>query len=170
MSEHHSSPCTLSLQHSGRQLLLRTLAMPANTNPTGDIFGGWIMSQMDIAGGLMARDITTSRIVTVAAEGINFFRPVRVGDTVCCYGRLKAVGRTSITIDLEVWARPGLPRPGEPESSLVTHAAFTYVAVDAEGRKQVIDRSRIAALSSQAAETGDEEPITGPLTREAPDR
>ena len=123
-------------------LILRTLAMPADTNPHGDIFGGWIMSQMDIAGGILARENTCSRIVTVAVESITFIKPVNVGDVVCCYGEVVKIGTTSITIDLEVWVKPTLDRPGsENLKSQVTKAAFTYVSVDRNGKKQVINRN-----------------------------
>ncbi|NOR23812.1 MAG: acyl-CoA thioester hydrolase YciA [Desulforhopalus sp.] len=123
-------------------LILRTLAMPADTNPHGDIFGGWIMSQMDIAGGILAREKTCSRIVTVAVESITFIKPVNVGDVVCCYGEVVKIGTTSITIDLEVWVKPTLDRPGtENMKSQVTKAAFTYVSVDRNGKKQVVNRS-----------------------------
>ena len=122
-------------------LILRTLAMPADTNPHGDIFGGWIMSQMDIAGGILARENTCSRIVTVAVESITFIKPVNVGDVVCCYGEVVKIGTTSITIDLEVWVKPTIDRPGsENLKSQVTRAAFTYVSVDRNGKKQVINR------------------------------
>jgi acyl-CoA thioesterase YciA len=124
------------------KLILRTLAMPADTNPAGDIFGGWIMSQMDIAGGIMAREIACSRVVTVAAESIAFIKPVHVGDVVCCYGRMLRIGTTSITINLEVWVKPALDKPiTETPEQHVTKAAFTYVAVDREGKKQVINRN-----------------------------
>ena len=124
------------------KLILRTLAMPADTNPDGDIFGGWIMSQMDIAGGIMARENTCSRIVTVAVESITFIKPVHVGDVVCCYGEVVKIGTTSITIDLEVWVKPSLTRPmGEEVKFQVTKAAFTYVAVDGSGKKHVINRN-----------------------------
>lgn len=123
-------------------LILRTLAMPADTNPHGDIFGGWIMSQMDIAGGILAREKTCSRIVTVAVESITFIKPVNVGDVVCCYGEVVKIGTTSITIDLEVWVKPTLDRPGtENMKSQVTKAAFTYVSVDRNGKKQVVNRN-----------------------------
>lgn len=121
--------------------VLRTLAMPADTNPHGDIFGGWIMSQMDIAGGIMARENTCSRVVTVAVETITFIKPVHVGDIVCCYGEVVKIGTTSITINLEVWVKPSLTRPIEEEVKFqVTKAAFTYVALDRSGKKQVINR------------------------------
>ncbi len=123
-------------------LILRTLAMPADTNPYGDIFGGWIMSQMDIAGGILARERTCSRTVTVAVESISFIKPVHVGDVVCCYGEVVKIGTTSITIDLEVWVKPAMDCPGdEILKSRVTKAAFTYVAVDSQGKKKVINRN-----------------------------
>ncbi len=125
--------------HPKGKLILRTLAMPADTNPDGDIFGGWIMSQMDIAGGIMAREKTCSRIVTVAVESITFIKPVHVGDVVCCYGEVVKIGTTSIAINLEVWVKPSLNRPAREELKFqVTKAAFTYVAVDRSGKKQVI--------------------------------
>lgn len=122
-------------------LVLRTLAMPADTNPAGDIFGGWIMSQMDIAGGIMAREVTGTRIVTVAVESITFIKPVGVGDVVCCYGDVIRIGTTSVTINLEVWVKPSINEPAHPDNTLqVTRAAFTYVSVDNEGNKLVIQR------------------------------
>ncbi len=124
------------------ELILRTLAMPADTNPQGDIFGGWIMSQMDIAGGILARERSCSRVVTVAVDTICFIKPVHVGDAVCCYGRVKKIGTTSITIELEVWVKPALEGNNHNSTELlVTEAAFTYVAVDKDGKKQVIARN-----------------------------
>ena len=126
---------------NGRQIL-RTLAMPADTNPHGDIFGGWIMSQMDIAGGILARETTCSRVVTVAVDTITFIKPVHVGDVVCCYGEVVKIGNTSITIALEVWVRPLLDEPAEENVRFkVTEAAFTYVSMDSTGKKQSIRRS-----------------------------
>lgn len=115
--------------------------MPADTNANGDIFGGWIMSQMDIAGGILAKEVVRSRTVTVAAESIQFIKPVQVGDVVCCYGRVMRTGRTSITINLEVWVKPIL-RESEDRSRRfkVTEAGFTYVAIDDEGNKRLIER------------------------------
>jgi acyl-CoA thioesterase YciA len=129
-----------ALQPKG-QLILRTLAMPADTNPAGDIFGGWIMSQMDIAGGILARESTCSRIVTVAVDSFKFIKPVHVGDVVCCYGEVVRTGTTSIAIHLEVWAKPSVDQPGAVAVEFqVTSATFTYVAVDSKGRKQVIEQ------------------------------
>lgn len=123
--------------------VLRTLAMPADTNPHGDIFGGWIMAQMDIAGGIMAKEIAESRVVTVAVDTIKFLKPVHVGDVVCCYGKLLKIGTTSISINLEIWVKQGQgPKNDQNPILKVTQAAFTYVAVDSKGRKKPI-RTRL---------------------------
>ena len=128
-------------------LILRTLAMPADTNPQGDIFGGWIMAQMDIAGGIMANEIARSRIVTVAVESINFIKPVHVGDVVGCYGKVIRIGTTSVTINLEVWVKAAQPRiTQEMQMFKVTEAAFTYVAMDPEGKKQPVLRDGLSVL------------------------
>jgi acyl-CoA thioesterase YciA len=124
-------------------LILRTLAMPADTNPRGDIFGGWIMAQMDIAGGILAGEVAASRVVTVAVESIVFIKPVHVGDVVGCFGKVLRIGTTSVTINLEVWVKSAQPLEGiatDREMSKVTQAAFTYVAVDSAGKKQSIMR------------------------------
>ncbi len=122
-------------------LVLRTLAMPADTNPNGDIFGGWIMSQMDIAGGILAKEVSESRVVTVAVDTIKFLKPVHVGDVVCCYGKVLQIGTTSITISLEIWVKPvqGVEKDSDKRYK-VTQADFTYVAVDDEGRKHPVLR------------------------------
>ena len=113
-------------------LLLRTLAMPADTNPSGDIFGGWLLSQMDIGGAILAKEMARGRVVTVAVDATAFLKPVKVGDVVCCYGRCVHVGRTSIKVKLEVWIKKVAREPfGDREC--VTEAVFTYVAVDSEG-------------------------------------
>ena len=119
------------------QLLLRTLAMPADTNANGDIFGGWIMSQMDIAGGIMAKELAQGRTVTVAVDAIKFIAPVKVGDVVCCYGHVVKIGNTSMKIALEIWVKPVL-REGEDGHFMVTEASFTYVAIDNQGKKRLI--------------------------------
>jgi len=117
-------------------LLLRTLAMPADTNPAGDIFGGWIMSQMDIAGALLAREIANGRVVTVAVEGMSFLKPVTVGDIVCCYGKCIHVGHTSMKVHMEIWVKKFFESATNEhvERYLVTEANYTYVSVDAEGK------------------------------------
>jgi acyl-CoA thioesterase YciA len=111
-------------------MAVRTLAMPADTNPAGDIFGGWIMSLMDVAGGITARSWTSSRVVTVAVTDMKFLRPVKVGDVVCCYTDLDHVGRTSVTFLVETWVQ----RNGRGALIKVTSADFTYVALDDDGR------------------------------------
>ncbi len=122
-------------------LILRTLAMPADTNANGDIFGGWIMSQMDIAGGILAKEVAKGRTVTIAVEGMKFIAPVKVGDVVCCYGRVQHVGNTSIRLKLCVWVKPVLREDTEAERLKVTEASFTYVAIDKQGNKRPIPRS-----------------------------
>lgn len=128
------------------ELLLRTSPMPGDTNGNGDIFGGWIMSQMDIAGGMMVMEITGGRAVTVAVDTMKFIKPVNVGDVVCCYGKVVKIGKTSVTIRLEVWVKPCFWRvKSHPEDPFfkVTEASFTYVAIDDNGRKrQIRNRDR----------------------------
>lgn len=115
------------------ELVLRTLAMPADTNANGDIFGGWIMSQMDLGGAIMAKEIAQGRVVTVRVEGMSFLRPVAVGDVVCCYARCTKRGNTSISINIEVWVKKVASEPiGQRYKA--TEALFIYVAVDSEGK------------------------------------
>jgi len=110
--------------------------MPADTNPSGDIFGGWIMSQMDLGSGILASKTARSRVVTVAVDGMSFLEPVRVGDTIACYARVESIGRSSMKIPVEVWAQ----RYRRQEQLLVTRAVFTYVAVDEAGRPIPVQR------------------------------
>lgn len=119
-------------------LVLRTLAMPRDTNPSGDIFGGWILSQMDVAGSLMASEIAQGRTVTVSVEQMAFQKPVRVGDTICVHAGLLRVGNSSLDIKLEVWARQILGA-FEEDRQLVTEGVFRYVAVDAQGRPRRVE-------------------------------
>ncbi len=119
-------------------LVLRTLAMPGDTNPNGDIFGGWIMSQMDIAGGLAAKDCSSSRVSTVAVESMSFHTPVKVGSVVCCYAEILRIGITSMRINLEVWV---LSHPYQKGMrTKVTEGVFTYVAIDEQGRPIPVNR------------------------------
>ena len=113
-----------------RQPAVRMLAMPADTNPSGDIFGGWLMSQMDIAGGIAAAARAKGRAVTVAVEGMEFHQPVYVGDLVSCYADVVATGTTSITVKVETLAR----RRTGGETVKVTEGTFVFVAIDADGR------------------------------------
>ena len=129
-------------QHTKPQgeLLLRTVAMPRATNPNQDIFGGWIMSQMDLGGGILAAEIAQGRIVTVAVQEMNFIRPVKVGNVVCCYGRCVSVGNTSLQLKIEVWVKTLMNDHLIEDRQLVTEAVFTYVAIDSEGNKRPIPK------------------------------
>lgn len=118
------------------ELVIRTIAMPADTNPSGDIFGGWIMSQMDLGSGIVALKTAKTRVVTVAMEGMSFLHPVRVGDRVACYARVEKIGRTSMRIPVEVWVE----RYMTGEEVRVTEAVFTYVALGADGRPTPVER------------------------------
>lgn len=115
------------------ELVLRTLAMPADTNANGDIFGGWLMSQMDIGGAILAKEIAEGRVVTVRVDGMSFLKPVAVGDVVCCYARCLHTGRSSINVNIEVWVKKVSSEP-IGQRYRATEALFTYVAVDEEGR------------------------------------
>jgi acyl-CoA thioesterase YciA len=115
-------------------LCIRTLAMPADTNANGDIFGGWLLSQMDVGGGIFASKVAKSRTVTVAIEAMNFRKPVYVGDLVSVHANLVRIGRTSVTVRLEAWVL----RRKEMQSILVTDGNFTYVSIDDHGRPQII--------------------------------
>jgi acyl-CoA thioesterase YciA len=110
-------------------LTVRTIAMPADTNANGDIFGGWVMSQMDQAGGIAGVERAMGRVVTVAVDSMTFIRPVRVGDVLCVYTSVASVGRTSMKIQVEAWAR----RFQTQQREKVTEATFTFVAIDDEG-------------------------------------
>ena len=109
---------------------LRAIAMPADANPSGDIFGGWVLSQMDLAGGTVAGRRAQGRVATVAITGMTFHLPVFVGDEVSCYAEIVKTGRTSITIKIESWAR----RSRGDERVKVTEGVFTYVAIGPDRR------------------------------------
>ena len=117
------------------ELATRTLAMPADANPHGDIFGGWVISQMDIAGGITAGARARGRVATVAVTGFTFHKPVLVGDVVCCYADIQKVGTTSITIGLETWA---LRRDESQHRTKVTEGVFTFVAIDEDGKPRPV--------------------------------
>jgi acyl-CoA thioesterase YciA len=113
---------------------VRTLAMPADTNPSGDIFGGWVLAQMDLAGGIVAGQRADGRVATVALDGMSFHKPIYVGDLVSCYATVSEVGRTSITVQVETFVLRG--RTGDEVK--VTEGRFTFVAIDAKGRPRVV--------------------------------
>lgn len=118
-------------------LAIRTLAMPADTNPAGDIFGGWLLSQMDIAGGETATKFAGGRTVTVAVEAMTFLLPVFVGDMVECYAEILRVGRTSITVRVVAYAE----RRHSGKRVKVTEGTYTYVAVDETRRPRPLEKS-----------------------------
>jgi acyl-CoA thioesterase YciA len=113
---------------------LRAIAMPADTNPHGDIFGGWLLCQMDLAGSTVATRRAGGRVVTIAITAMTFHRPVIVGDEVTCFCDVEKIGHTSLTIRIESWARRGIGTA----AIKVTEGVFTYVRVDADGRPLAI--------------------------------
>jgi acyl-CoA thioesterase YciA len=130
------APLNMATEPSG-ELSIRTLAMPADTNQNGDIFGGWLLSQMDIGGGIFASKIARSRTVTVAIEAMNFRKPVFVGDVLSVHANLVRIGNTSVTVHLEAWVL----RRNELHSILVTDGHFTYVSIDDHGHPQAIKQA-----------------------------
>ncbi len=117
-----------------REPALRAIAMPADSNARGDIFGGWLLSQMDLAGGAAAMRRAKGRVATVAVASMTFTAPVFIGDEVSCYAEVVKVGQTSMTVKIESWAR----RFASEETVKVTEGLFTYVAIDAERKKRPV--------------------------------
>ena len=117
------------------ELTIRTVAMPADTNPRGDIFGGWLMSQMDLAGGIVATRRAMGRTASVAVDQMVFHRPVHVGNVVTCYAEIIRIGTTSMAIKIEAWAQQ-YNELAEPHK--VTEGIFTYVAIDQERRPRTV--------------------------------
>jgi acyl-CoA thioesterase YciA len=115
-------------------LALQTIAMPKDTNANGDIFGGWLLSQMDLAGGIAAADVAGGRVATVAIDGMSFLTPVHVGAVVSCYTDVLEIGRSSIRIMVEVWIDS--KHDGEPIK--VTEGEFVFVAIDQNGRTRAV--------------------------------
>jgi acyl-CoA thioesterase YciA len=133
-------------------LVLRTVAMPKDANPNGDIFGGWILAQMDLAGGLMAKQVAGSRTVTVTIDKMVFKRPVHVGDTIGIYAELLGVGNSSMDVQLEVWAK-ALPEDYAAERHLVTEGLFRYVSIDENRRpRRVPDNPQFFTRSGDTFE------------------
>ena len=118
------------------ELTTRTLAMPADANPAGDIFGGWVLSQMDIAGGICAAERAQSRTVTVALDRMHFIRPVKIGDVLCVYTDIERIGKSSLDIHVEAWAQ----RDRSRRMVKVTEAKLTFVALGADGRPRPLPR------------------------------
>ena len=116
---------------------IRMIAMPADANPSGDIFGGWIMSMMDMAGANVAYERAGGRVATVAVEKLSFHHPVAVGDVVTCFAEVIRTGRTSLSTDIQVWVRG---RAGG-KAIKVTEGAFTFVAIDDDGKPRPLDEA-----------------------------
>ncbi|MDB6093249.1 MAG: putative acyl-CoA thioester hydrolase [Verrucomicrobia bacterium] len=117
-------------------VVIRTIAMPADANANGDIFGGWLVSQMDLGGAILARTTSLSRVTTVAIDAMTFLRPVSVGDTVSCYAQLLSIGRTSMKVSVEAWVHTY----ASSTQQRVTAGHFTYVAIDPAGKPQPVKR------------------------------
>ena len=121
----------------GYMPMVRAIAMPADANADGDIFGGWLMSQMDLAAGNLAARAAHGRSATVAVDGMSFIRPVKVGDEVSVYCELLSTGRTSLKIAVEAWRRAR----GETAEQRVTKAVFTFVAIDSDGKPRPVRKT-----------------------------
>lgn len=133
-----SAEADVSSEQPHGDLTVRLIAMPADTNANGDIFGGWVLSQMDQAGGIAAVERAQGRVVTIAVEAMTFIRPVKVGDVLCVYTAIDRVGRTSMKIHIEAWARRFRTHVREK----VTDAVFTFVAIDENGRPRPVPPAR----------------------------
>ncbi len=120
------------------EVVIRTIAMPGDANANGDIFGGWLFSQMDLGGAVLARSVARSRVVTVAVDAMNFVTPVSIGDVVTCFARVDHLGRTSMRLAIEAWVRRGT----DNTEHHVTHGHFTYVAIDERGKPHPVKRRR----------------------------
>ena len=122
------------MQRPAGEPAIRTIAMPGDTNPAGDIFGGWLMAQMDLAAGNVAARRARGRCATISVDGFTFLKPFRVGDEVTVHAEIQSVGRTSIKLRVSAWRRPR----HEDERIQVTEAMFTFVAIDDEGRPRPV--------------------------------
>jgi acyl-CoA thioesterase YciA len=118
------------------EVVIRTIAMPSDANANGDIFGGWLFSQMDLGGAVLARTVARSRVVTIAVDAMKFETPVNVGDIVTCFARLDRIGRTSMKIAIEAWVK----HHADNKERRVTQGHFTYVAIDDRGKPRPVKR------------------------------
>jgi acyl-CoA thioesterase YciA len=128
------------MAESRRDPIVRTVPQPADMNGNGDIFGGWVLSQMDVAGGALAARVAKGRVATVAITAMTFVEPIKVGDMVSIYGEVQKIGRTSITIDLETVVQR---RTGTTDIR-VTHGTFVFVAIDEEGKPRAVPSEAMA--------------------------
>ena len=131
------SPLSPPHLEDGRELVLRVIPMPADVNANGDIFGGWLMAQVDVAGSVLPYRIARGRMATVAVNQFLFKQPVSVGDLLSFYARIERIGRTSITVNVEVFAERN---PVNPQVVKVTEASLTYVAIDKDGKPRPVPR------------------------------
>ena len=118
---------------------LRTLAMPSDANPNGDIFGGWVLAQMDLAGAVPAYAAAKGRIATVAVDALRFHKPVSIGDLVSCYAEIIRIGTTSIAVRIETWVR----RRFDESEVKVTEGTFVYVAIDEQGQPRAVPKGAV---------------------------
>ncbi|WP_436835305.1 acyl-CoA thioester hydrolase YciA [Buchnera aphidicola] len=118
-------------------MLLKTLAMPYNTNANGDIFGGWILSQMDMGGAILAKQISLGRVVTAQAKNVSFIHSISVGDIINCYGKCIKIGTSSMKIKIEIWVKRLYSKPIK-EKYLSTHGIFIYVAINKNGKPRPV--------------------------------
>jgi acyl-CoA thioesterase YciA len=128
------------MAESRRDPIVRTMPQPADMNGNGDIFGGWVLSQMDVAGGALAAKVAKGRVATVAITAMTFVEPIKVGDMVSIYGEVEKIGRTSITIGLETVVQ----RRYDNIDIRVTHGTFVFVAIDEEGKPRAVPREAMA--------------------------
>lgn len=158
MTTHAAQPLRCGEDPNGR-LLIRTLAMPSDTNANGDIFGGWLMSQMDLGGAILAKELAKGRVVTVCVDKMVFLNPVAVGDVICCYGKCTRIGRSSMEVKVEIWNKK--LHDGSGVRQCVTEAMFTYVAIDDHGKPRPIPREnnpefeRAMAIIAQSQPKGE---------------
>ena len=117
---------------------IRAVAMPADTNPSGDIFGGWVLSQMDLAGSVLARQVTKKRVTTIAVDKMRFHKPIKVGDIVSFYTKVNTTGNTSITIDIETFVTRKNDQLEKNQEIKVTEGKFVYVSIDLNGKPTLI--------------------------------
>jgi acyl-CoA thioesterase YciA len=120
------------------ELTLRTLAMPKDVNTNGDIFGGWVLSQMDMAAGIVASARAQGRVATVAIDAMQFIRPVKVGDVLCIYVEIVRIGRTSMGLQIEAWVLRNRQSAGKTAREKVTEGLFTFVAIDDGGKPRPV--------------------------------
>ena len=142
-----SSIAPLSLPND-RQLVMRVMPMPADANGNGDIFGGWIMAQVDVAGAVLPARIAKGRIATVAVNQFVFKQPVSISDLLSFYAKVERIGRTSVTVNVEVYAERN---PANLHVVKVTEANLTYVAIDRDGKPRPVPRDALATLAPAAA-------------------